>query len=106
MDEISISAVLLSGALIFTTIQAQDFADVEGDTKLGRVTLPIYAPELSRQLTFIALVAWSAFLGSYWKVDLIYRVAFGALGAVVGYRYFSLRSTDCDRISYLLYNVR
>ncbi|KAJ3733193.1 UbiA prenyltransferase family [Lentinula guzmanii] len=34
-----------NGAVIFTTIQAQDFPDVQGDAALGRVTLPIYAPE-------------------------------------------------------------
>lgn len=40
----------------FTTIQAQDFPDIEGDVASGRMTLPLYAPEFSQALTVLAHV--------------------------------------------------
>ena len=58
MDFVSVTAVIISGILIFTTIQAQDFPDVEGDKALGRMTFPIYAPmELSRAFTLFWLLS-------------------------------------------------
>ncbi|OBZ74345.1 Digeranylgeranylglyceryl phosphate synthase [Grifola frondosa] len=83
LDTVSTSAVILSGVLIFTTIQAQDFADVEGDAALGRVTFPIYAPELSRAFTFVATIAWSIALGWYWHIGMFSRIIFTVLGGYV-----------------------
>ncbi len=96
---------MLSGALIFTTIQAQDFPDVEGDAASGRKTFPLYAPEISRLFTLFALVDWSIGLGWYWKADLFSRAAFIALGVYVGLRYYLGRTVEADRKSYFMYNV-
>ncbi|KAH9896524.1 UbiA prenyltransferase family [Cubamyces lactineus] len=104
-DQTSIMACILSGALIFTTIQAQDFADVEGDKLLGRVTIPIWAPELSRVGTLLLMCAWSLFLPWYWEIGAPATLAFLALGTFVGLRYYLLRHTDADKRSYVLYNV-
>ncbi|KAJ7223115.1 hypothetical protein GGX14DRAFT_694302 [Mycena pura] len=71
LDSVSVHAVIISGILISTTIQAQDFPDVEGDAALGRVTFPIYAPEFSRIATLAVMVAWSIFLGLYWSLGAI-----------------------------------
>lgn len=105
MDGVSITAVCISGALIFTTIQAQDFADVEGDRMLGRRTFPIYAPELSRQVTLLAVIGWSIFLGWFWKIGLLFRVVYVVLGGFVGLRYYLIREAHADRITYMLYNA-
>ena len=105
LDRVSVFAVCLSGALIFTTIQAQDFADTEGDSALGRVTFPIYAPEFSRTFTLFALIAWSCGLSAFWDIGPAYRAAFIGLGALVGWRYYSKRTVEADCRSYVLYNV-
>ena len=105
LDHASFWAICLSGALIFTTIQAQDFADVEGDAALGRVTFPIYAPKVSRAFTLFALTAWSCGLCLFWNIGPLCSAAFIALGALVGGRYYSLRSANDDERSYLFYNV-
>ena len=105
MDRVSVVAICLSGALIFTTIQAQDFADVQGDAALGRVTFPIYAPELSRVFTLFTLIAWSCGLSAFWEIGPLFSGVFIALGVVVGWRYYVLRTPEDDNDSYVLYNV-
>ena len=101
----SATAVCISGLLISTTIQAQDFADVEGDTALGRMTFPIYAPHLSRSVTLLAMLAWSLFLACFWGVGPLCGATFIAFGSFVGCRYYWLRALEDDRASYVLYNV-
>ncbi|KAI0763940.1 UbiA prenyltransferase family-domain-containing protein [Trametes elegans] len=105
LDTVSITAVCLSGLLILTTIQVQDFPDVDGDSALGRVTLPIYAPEASRAATLAALVGWSAALAWLWGVGPICACAFVALGTCVGVRCYVLRRPCADKRTYVLYNI-
>lgn len=106
LDLISWEAVILSGILIFTTIQAQDFRDVEGDAAAGRITFPIYAPEGSRIFTFAAIVCWSIFLTWFWEIGIMSSAAFIALGAYSGLRYYLWRTVEIDKRSYLIYSVR
>ncbi|KAI0942648.1 hypothetical protein AcW1_003222 [Taiwanofungus camphoratus] len=105
LDYVSTVAVIISGVLIFTTIQAQDFPDIEGDAALGRVTFPIYAPEFSRIFTFIVMPAWSIFLGWFWDIGVISRMVFAALGTYVGLRYYLWRTVDIDKRSYVFFNA-
>jgi hypothetical protein len=97
--------VIISGILIFSAIQAQDFPDVEGDKVVGRMTFPIYAPELSRLLTLFATVAWSVFLSWFWDVGPISTAIFVNLGIHVGLRYYCWRTLEADKRSYLIFNV-
>ncbi|KAH9958196.1 UbiA prenyltransferase family-domain-containing protein [Russula dissimulans] len=105
MDFVSVTAVTISGILIFTAIQAQDFPDVEGDKAVGRMTFPIYAPELSRLLTLLATVAWSVFLSWFWGVGPLSTAVFISFGIHVGLRYYCWRTLKADKKSYLLFNV-
>ena len=88
------------------TIHAQDFADVDGDRKMGRRTLPMVAPEGSRIYMFAVLPLLSLVLCSIWSLGPLCSIFFVAIGFVVGYRYFLFRSEVCDQSSYLLYNAR
>jgi 4-hydroxybenzoate polyprenyltransferase len=106
MDFVSVTAVIISGILIFTTIQAQDFPDVEGDKALGRMTFPIYAPEFSRAFTLFATVAWSMFLSWFWGVGPVSAAFLVVFGAYVGIRYYRWRTLEADKKSYLIFNVR
>jgi 4-hydroxybenzoate polyprenyltransferase len=105
MDSVSVTAVIISGILIFTTIQAQDFPDVEGDKALGRITFPIYAPEFSRAFTVFATTAWSIFLSWFWGVGPVSTAFLVIFGFYVGMRYYRWRTLEADRKSYLLFNV-
>jgi hypothetical protein len=106
MDFVSVTAVIISGILIFTTIQAQDFPDVEGDKALGRMTFPIYAPEFSRAFTLFATVTWSTFLGWFWGVGPVSAAFLVIFGTYVGLRYYHWRTLEADKKSYLIFNVR
>ncbi|THH14068.1 hypothetical protein EW146_g6221 [Bondarzewia mesenterica] len=105
LDLISTAAVALSGMLIFTTIQVQDFPDVEGDNFSGRVTFPIYAPEFSRIFTLFMMLLWSVALSWYWDVGTITSALFVVLGGYVGARYYLWRTPDVDKRSYVIFNV-
>ncbi|RPD56609.1 hypothetical protein L226DRAFT_455370 [Lentinus tigrinus ALCF2SS1-7] len=105
LDAVAMAAVYLSGAIIFTTVHAQDFADVEGDIALGRNTLPIYAPDLARTFTLVILTTWSLVLSAFWNIGPICRTLFVVLGGLVGARYYLLRNPKADRLSYVFYNI-
>jgi len=105
LDFISVTSIIISGILIFTAIQAQDFPDVEGDKAVGRMTFPIYAPELSRFVTLFATSAWSVFLCWFWEVGPISTALFTSFGLHVGLRYYCWRTMEADKKSYLIFNV-
>ncbi|ESK83983.1 hypothetical protein Moror_7500 [Moniliophthora roreri MCA 2997] len=105
LDKISIQAVFLSGALIFTTIHAQDFADVDGDRQSGRHTLPIVHPEGSRVYILIMLVGWSIALSFFWDLGPICATALVLVGSFVGMRYYRKRDVLSDEGSYRYYNM-
>lgn len=105
MDSISRTAILLNGLLIFTTVQTQDFSDVDGDAALGRVTLPIYAPELSRIFTLFAMILWSSGLVWFWGIGLWYATGVIIFGTAVGLRFYMWRQREVDQRSYIWFNV-
>lgn len=48
------------GAIIFTTLQTQDMADVHGDAKRGRKTFPlVYGDRAARWSITIPVTVWS-----------------------------------------------
>ncbi|KAK7054627.1 hypothetical protein VNI00_003090 [Paramarasmius palmivorus] len=105
LDMTSIQAIILSGALIFTTIHAQDFADVEGDKQSGRRTLPIVYPEGSRVYILTMLIGWSIALSFFWGLGPICGAVFVLAGTFVGMRYYMKRDVLSDEGSYRYYNM-
>jgi 4-hydroxybenzoate polyprenyltransferase len=92
--------------MILTTLHAQDFADVEGDSKGGRKTFPILFPTGSRIVASAAMVFWSTFLCQLWSIGPIYTLIFVLLGCWLSTRFWFERSVDADKTSYVVYNVR
>ena len=76
------------GLVILTTIHAQDFADIAGDSALGRVTFPIRAPALSRALIYLGIpllsLALSVFLCDLSLLPSIPTVSLRAVGEKCG----------------------
>lgn len=91
--------------VIFTTIQVQDYPDIEGDAESGRVTFPIYAPEFSRLFTLSAIIIWSFVLSWFWDIGILGQCFLAGLGAYVGARYYLHRTPIADKKSYKLFNV-
>ena len=102
----AILAHYLSIAIVFTTIHAQDFQDEAGDRLEKRRTIPIVMPQLGRVSMPVGLLAWSCALAFQWSRSLALSLAVLALGALVGGRFYFLRTPQADKASYVLYNVR
>ncbi|KAF9459674.1 UbiA prenyltransferase family [Collybia nuda] len=105
LDEIALKSLLCSVSLVLTTIHAQDFSDAEGDSALGRSTFPIYAPNISRIYTLLALIIWSYVLGQLWNLGIYSRFSLGTLGLLVGWRFYRLRSAWDDKNTFICYNL-
>ncbi|KAF5376583.1 hypothetical protein D9757_009585 [Collybiopsis confluens] len=105
LTDTAVIALICSCLIIFTTISAQDFADVEGDKLSGRRTLPIVAPDGSRYYILSVLLMWSYILIHMWGVGPRSGGIFVGMGAYIGSRYFRFREARDDRFSYLLYNA-
>ncbi len=106
MDSTAVAAVYISMAVFATTIQAQDFKDVDGDKYIGRKTLPLLFPSSARETLFTVLIGWSIFLPLFWQLTPIVTGPFMALSGYVGWRYVMLRtSVEVDQVSFYWYNV-
>lgn len=105
MDGAGIVSVMCSFGIFFTTIQAQDFKDTEGDRLIGRQTLPIVVPFIARYTVIAGLLSWSAALTLIWEVDVMTSLSFHALALLVGVRFLTLKSVPQDQVSFYLYNV-
>jgi hypothetical protein len=98
-------AVALSAGIILTTIHTQDYKDVLGDTAVGRVTLPIAYPTLSRVVTAFFLIAWSWGISRTWHLDSVAAAVLGILALIVGIRFVARRDSCADKVSFYWYNV-
>ncbi|KAG1734496.1 UbiA prenyltransferase family-domain-containing protein [Suillus lakei] len=105
LDGTSTKALSCSALVILLTIHAQDFADVNGDRKSGRQTLPIVAPEGSRIYMLCVLPLLSSALSLCWSLGPLCSFFFVSIGSWVGLRYFLFRGEICDQSNYWLYNM-
>jgi len=104
-DSIVCIAIALSAGIILTTIHMQDFKDVVGDATVGRVTLPIAYPVLSRVATAFVLVAWSWGVSRTWWLDDVTAAAMGVSGMTVGISFVARRDAHADKVSFYMYSV-
>ncbi|KAG1735608.1 UbiA prenyltransferase family [Suillus paluster] len=104
-DGTTIQALYCCAIVIVLTIHAQDFADIEGDRKSGRRTLPIVAPEGSRIYMLCVLPLLSFALASFWSVGPLCSILFMCTGSWVALRYFLFRDKISDEATYRLYNI-
>jgi hypothetical protein len=98
-------AIALSAGIILTTVHTQDFKDVLGDVAVGRVTLPIAYPVLSRIVTAFFLIAWSWAVSRTWQLDYVMTAIMGVLGMSVGIRFIARTDAHADKTSFYMYNV-
>lgn len=92
------------GAIVFSTLQMQDMADVEGDAVRGRRTLPIvYGQTIARWSIAFPVLCWSLICPLYWKVELWAYVAPFSVGALLAGRVLVLRTAEEDRKTWKLW---
>ncbi|KIJ28085.1 hypothetical protein M422DRAFT_108208, partial [Sphaerobolus stellatus SS14] len=63
---VEINSITLSTCIFFTTIQTQDFKDVNGDASVGRKTLPITHPFAARVFVAMGMFGWCCALAWIW----------------------------------------
>ena len=105
LDGVAQLSIACSAGVLATTIQAQDFKDCEGDFLVGRRTLPILYPEISRYTALPILLAWSIGLSLMWQVDVGLCVLFVLLSLLIGWRLIAKRDVPADQITFYIYNV-
>ncbi|KAJ7206140.1 UbiA prenyltransferase family [Mycena haematopus] len=105
LDRIAVQSLIFNALVVLTTIHSQDFSDVDGDAAFGRITLPIYAPTISRLLTPFTLIMWSVLLGRLWNLGPTSHFLLCGLGGAVGWRFFRFRTPSCDANTFVAYNV-
>ncbi|KAI5120555.1 hypothetical protein M0805_000283 [Coniferiporia weirii] len=105
LDSIGATSILCSAGIFASTIQAQDFKDIVGDRLVGRKTLPIVAPTVSRPTLLLGLLAWSVGLSSIWCLSTVVALAFNMLALLVGIRFVVFDINRADQRSFYLYNV-
>ena len=79
---------------------------IPGDLLVGRKTLPLIYPSLSRPMLTLVIIAWSFGLSYLWRLNGELATVFIALGTVVGFRFLVKTSCKADQRSFYLYNVR
>jgi len=77
-----------------------------GDKEQGRSTIPLVYPSISRLSILIIMTLWSVFLYTASDASWSVRFATSALSVVVGVRLYVFRTTEEDRMSHNLYDVR
>ena len=105
MDVIATLGILLSATVFTTTIQAQDFEDIEGDLKIGRRTLPIVYPRLARYSMLVGLPMWSVTASGIWNLDMVMSGLLTTLSIFIGLRSVLFSDVDSDKTTYVWYNV-
>ncbi|KAJ7076207.1 UbiA prenyltransferase family [Mycena belliarum] len=105
LDKAGYLSVLFSAGIFFTTIQAQDFKDTEGDLAIGRQTLPIVFPSFSRKTVLPGMMGWSFLLTYMWQVDVWTGSVFIGLAQITGLRFLVFNSRASDQVSFYVYNV-
>ncbi|KAF9021323.1 hypothetical protein BDZ89DRAFT_1200267 [Hymenopellis radicata] len=105
LTDISLLAICISFGIFATTIQTQDFKDVEGDKRNKRRTLPILYPIASRYSVVICILAWTLMLCRVWNLGLHFGLIFLSLGLVVTFRFLTLHTRADDQVSFYWYNV-
>lgn len=97
----SIAWLTVVGLIVFTTLQMQDMADVEGDKARGRRTLPlVHGDAMARWSIAIPVIGWSVFCPRFWQATLIGYILPVVIGMLLSIRILTLRSIAADRLTW------
>jgi len=94
------------GLVIFTTVHAQDFEDMDGDAARERNTVPLVIGERAARLILaLAVPLWSGLIPWYFQSNALGYLGPNIMAAVVGYRFLLKRTIGDDKISFRFWNV-
>ena len=105
LNEVVIWGIISSAALFMLTVHAQDFKDIAGDLAIGRTTLPIAFPRLSRVSMLVLIPTCTLYFCRLWALLTSISILLLLLSIYVGVRYVILTDMRSDKLSYFWYNV-
>ena len=105
MSDVVIWGVASSASLFTFTVHAQDFKDVVGDLAIGRITLPIASPRVSRASMLILVPMCTILICYLWVPPTSISIILLLLSIYVGARYVIFTGVKSDKLSYSWYNV-
>ncbi|KAI0543530.1 UbiA prenyltransferase family-domain-containing protein [Xylaria curta] len=98
--------LIVSGAVVLTTVQMQDMADQAGDDMRHRKTMPLsLGDSTTRWVTAVLVLIWSVLCPRFWSLGIGLSLSFGAFGSLISYRTLSFRSVLADERTFLLWNI-
>ena len=93
--------LVIIGWIIFTTLQMQDMADVEGDAARGRRTVPlVFGDAVARYSIVVPLLSWSLFCPYFWQLSPIGYVCPLTAGSFFSFRLLTKRSVAADGVTW------
>jgi len=93
-------------AVVFTTLQIQDFHDQEGDRARGRSTIPILVGDAAGRWTVVTpMLIWSWFIPSFWGMTLYGYLAPLGIGGVISWRSLMRKGVESDRNTYKMWGL-
>ena len=97
---------LITFALVIaTTVHAQDFQDVDGDREIGRNTVPMMFPLLSRVVLLFLVPLWTIVITLFSGPPMWLGAMYYGLSLVVGIRCVLYRSPKEDAWTNFFYSV-
>ncbi|CDO69434.1 hypothetical protein BN946_scf184791.g29 [Trametes cinnabarina] len=105
LDSVALLSVIASTGIFATTIHTQDFKDIEGDSAIGRQTIPIVFGKFAKYTVIIPMTLWSIGLSYMWHLDALASLAFVLLGLFVGVKYLVGRTIPEYQVAFYWYNA-
>ena len=101
-----ITWLLIVFGLVFSTVQSQDFADVEGDRLRQRKTMPLQIGDTeARIFTAACVTLWTVVCCWFWTSRPPIGIMYFTLGAHVATRTLKWKSATEDKKTFLLWNL-
>ena len=89
---------------IFSTIQTQDLADIEGDAARGRKTLPlVHGQRIARWSIFLSVTAWSLVCPTFWRLHPYAYIPSTLAGGLLASRILLMRTVAADEATWKIW---
>ncbi|OTA01060.1 UbiA prenyltransferase, putative [Trichoderma parareesei] len=96
--------ILVTGAVIMTTVHAQDLPDIEGDMARGRLTMPLTYGETAARASLAAMVMfWSVTCPLFWDASLWGWAASTGIGSTMSVLALQKRGQRWDEVVWKLW---
>ncbi|KAF8870369.1 UbiA prenyltransferase family-domain-containing protein [Infundibulicybe gibba] len=99
-------SVLVMGLVILTTAHAGDLSDIVGDQRMGRQTLPLSYPKVTRVSLAVGLTIWSIYGWYRYGGCSNFLLFFPLFGTILAWRFWAFRCPRDDQISAHMYQAR